>query len=269
MAVRSVPLLLATALLIGSAAPSFASCEGGFCPTPPTPIPGLKSAAYLPANPSQQAAGLPTGSFKQSPAAFDPSQLLKRDPHPFVNAPLLPNPDSVAPATRLAFELADLQVQRLTSASESHIRRAEFHNAVDDQGNTFNASDRGVHFSVPLVLTSLFAILLASSLGLAFFTRVGAPAETSILADADQPLGPPEESFQTSLDPLPAIEWEQIALPPSDTWSSLLHACAGDVMVAAVAIKDQVSADPLLDPSSPEAFRRAIAALQLKSPPSS
>jgi hypothetical protein len=235
------------------------------------PIPGLKAAAYLAANVNQQS-GLPTLSvgFNQRASVVDSSPMPMRDPHPFISAPPLPPPESVEPATRLAFEIADLQVDRLTAASDSHIRRSEFHNAVDQYGNTFNANDHGVHFSVPLVLTSLCVILLASSIGLAFFTRVRPPSPALVPSRQDQPESLADSPSQSMVEPLPAIEWEQVSPPsPSHTWAALLEFCGGDVMAAAALITRESVADPRLDPASSEAFRRAIEAAHMKTPEAS
>jgi len=255
--VRSSVLALGLQAGVSSA---LAVCVGGVCPLPGTPV--AVYAQYQP--PSSTAAGAQFAAYQST--MVQPLPVFQREPHPWTRAKPVPDPETLSPQTRLFFEIADLQASNLIAPGAQHVRRSEFHNSVDSHGNTYNAYSTLRHISLPLALTSAVIVLLASSLGLSFL--VGRRVE-QFAVPAPAPLPDPsgvQEQSKADGDAVHVIEWEDASASPSTecTWDSLVRTCAGDVMAAAAAIKAQVDVDPELNPTSPEAFRRAIEALQPK-----
>lgn len=226
------------------------------------PAPTAVYAQYVP--PASTGAAQQFGS---NPGVLaPPPPLFERAPHPWTRANPLPDPETLSPQTRLLFQIADLQAENLIAPGGQHIRRSEFHNSVDAYGNTYNAYSNSLHISLPLALTSVLIALLASSAGLSLLFG----GRRQHLVDAAPVTQRQSVALRDELTPdsdaVHLIEWEDPAVSPSPqaTWESLVQTCSGDVMAAAAAIKAQVDADPELNPSSQEAFRRAIEALQPK-----
>ena len=195
--------------------------------------------------------------------------VFERPPHPFVRAKPLPPPDTISPQTRELFERTDMQIASLVAPEGQRVRRSEFHNSVDDRGNTYNAYASSFHVSVPMALTSLALVLVAGSVGLAMFAGNGREAlafsGTASADDAAASSASIAASAQAvDHDAVHVIEWEDPQPEQADshsdryTWSELVALCSGDVMAAAAAIKNEASLDAALDPSSTDAFRRAI-----------
>lgn len=234
-----------------------AICVGGVCPVPTTPT--AVYAQYAP--PGSNGGGPQFTAYP--PGRSQAIPVFERPPHPWYLAKPLPDPETLSPETRVLFQVTDLQTESLISPSGQHIRRSEFHNSVDSNGNTYNAYSKAFHISVPLAATSSLIVLLASSLGLSFMLG-GRKEHVLSLATPLPESASVRDELKPDSDAVHVIEWEESSVRPSAdcTWDSLVQACAGDVMAAAAAIKTQVDADPALNPTSAEAFRRAIDALQ-------